>query len=290
MLDPLVSGDPAVLSELKELYRFRELLWILVLRDLKMRYKNSALGFAWSLINPAVQVAVISFVVKNFMKVDVPNLSAYIFCAFLPWSFFQLALLDTSHSLIVNERLMKKVYFPREIIPLSLVLSNLIHLLLAILVFLVYLVVLVRAPLLPRLALIPFLILIELFLITGLSLVISAVSVFYEDVKYLMTVLLQVLYFAVPVMYFVEQVRLSTPNSSSHGLLLEVYMLNPLVTIITAFRAWMLMPIYIPNLQTTTSAAVPINYLLFTAGISLAVAIAGYALFNRMKWSFVERP
>src|SRR6266849_7917097 len=172
-----------MLTELAELYRFRELLWILVLRDLKVRYKNSVLGFAWSLINPAVQVAVISFVVKNFMKVDVPNLSAYIFCAFLPWSFFQLALLDTSHSLIVNEQLMKKVYFPREIIPISLVLSNLIHLLLAILVFLVYLVVLVRAPVLPKLAFIPFLILIELLLITGLSLVISAISVFYEDVK-----------------------------------------------------------------------------------------------------------
>jgi ABC-type polysaccharide/polyol phosphate export permease len=286
-----------VLAELKELYRFRELLWILVLRDLKVRYKNSALGFAWSLINPAVQVAVISFVVKNFIKMDVPNLSAYIFCAFLPWSFFQLALLDTSHSLIVNERLMKKVYFPREIIPLSLVLSNLIHLLLAILVFLVYLVLLalvspnkVGAPLLPTLAWIPFLILIELLLITGLSLVISAVSMFYEDVKYLMTVLLQVLYFAVPVMYFVEQVKWSTPNRDSHGLLFKIYMLNPLVTIITQFRVWMLQPIYIPNLGIRTSSYVPMNYLLFTAALSLAVAIGGYSLFNRMKWSFVERP
>lgn len=279
-----------MLSELKELYRFRELLWILVLRDLKVRYKNSALGFAWSLINPAVQVAVMSFVVKNFMKMDVPNLSAYIFCAFLPWSFFQLALLDTSHSLITNERLMRKVYFPREIIPLSLVLSNLIHLLLAILVFLVYVVILIRAPLLPTLALIPFLIVVELLLITGLSLVISGVSVFYEDVKYLMTVVLQVLYFAVPVMYFVEQVQQSKPNIASHGLLLRVYMLNPLVTILTAFRAWMLQPIYIPSLQTTTSALVPWSDLLFTTAVSLAVAAAGYAVFNRMKWSFVERP
>ena len=287
-----------MLAELKELYRFRELLWILVLRDLKVRYKNSALGFAWSLINPAVQVAVISFVVKNFIKMDVPNLSAYIFCAFLPWSFFQLALLDTSHSLIVNERLMKKVYFPREIIPLSLVLSNLIHLLLAILVFLVYLLLWVQAPLLPTMALIPFLILIELLLITGLSLVISAVSVFYEDVKYLMTVLLQVLYFAVPVMYFVEHVKNSTPNRNSHGLLFEVYMLNPLVTILTALRTWMLEPLYLPlpSLDKThiivvrTSDHVPMSYLLFTTVVSLAVAIGGYALFNRMKWSFVERP
>jgi ABC-type polysaccharide/polyol phosphate export permease len=287
-----------VLSELRELYRFRELLWILVLRDLKLRYKNSALGFAWSLINPAVQVAVISFVVKYVMRVEVPNLSAYIFCAFLPWSFFQLALLDTSHSLIINERLMKKVYFPREIIPLSLVLSNLIHLLLAVLVFLVYLVLPVRQghgiPLLPTLARIPGLILIELLLITGIALVVSAVSVFYEDVKYFMTVVLQVLYFAVPVMYFVEQVQHSTANVDSHGLLFKLYMLNPLVTIITAFRVWMLQPIYIPDRLTglgyRTSSHVDVSYLLFTTAVSLAVATAGYALFNRMKWSFVERP
>jgi lipopolysaccharide transport system permease protein len=291
-----------VLAELAELYRFRELLWILVLRDLKVRYKNSALGFLWSLINPAVQVAVMSFVVKYFMKVEVPNLSAYIFCAFLPWSFFQLSLLDTSHSLIVNERLMKKVYFPREIIPLSLVFSNLIHLLLAILVFLVYLVVWIPlldpqshgAPLLATMVRIPFLIVIEFFLVTGIALVVSAVSVFYEDVKYLMTVLLQVLYFAVPVMYFVEQVKNSTPNHDSHGLLFKIYMLNPLVTILTSFRAWMLQSIYIPasahSIGIQTSTDVPIGYVAFTAAISLAVAVIGYALFNRMKWSFVERP
>jgi lipopolysaccharide transport system permease protein len=283
-----------VLAELAELYRFRELLWILVLRDLKVRYKNSALGFLWSLINPAVQVAVMSFVVKNFLHEEVPNLSAYIFCAFLPWSFFQLALLDTSHSLIVNERLMKKVYFPREIIPLSLVLSNLIHLLLAILVFLVYLVLYVQAPLLSKLVFIPGLILIEMLFITGIALVVSGVSVFYEDVKYLVTVLLQVLYFAVPVMYFVEQVKNSTANHDSHGLLFKLYMLNPLVTILTAFRFCMLQPTYIPpsahSIGIQASSAVPVSYLLVTTALSLFVAIAGYALFNRMKWSFVERP
>src|SRR5437588_11752998 len=101
-------------------------------------------------------------------------------------------------------------------------------------------------PLLPTMAWIPLLILLEFLLITGIALVVSAVSVFYEDVKYMMTVLLQVLYFAVPVMYFVEQVKNSTPDRNSHGLLFKLYMLNPLVTIITSFRAWMLQSIYIP--------------------------------------------
>jgi lipopolysaccharide transport system permease protein len=277
-----------VLSELKELYRFRELLWILVLRDLKVRYKNSALGFAWSLINPVIQVAVISVVVKYLMHENVPNLSAYIFCAFLPWSFFQLALMDTSHSLIVNERLMKKVYFPREIIPLSLVLSNLIHLLLAIVVFLVYLM-LIGAPLLSSLLWIPGLILIELLFIAGISLVVAGVSVFYEDVKYLVAALLQVLYFAVPVMYFAESVKSALQHHHAPAFVYSLYMLNPLVTIITAFRAWMLQPIYDPMAHVATSH-VPLDYLLSCAAISLVVAVTGYALFNRMKWSFVERP
>jgi lipopolysaccharide transport system permease protein len=278
-----------VLTELRELYRFRELLWILVLRDLKVRYKNSALGFAWSLINPVIQVAVISIVVKEFMRVNVPNLSAYIFCAVLPWSFFQLALLDASHSLIVNERLMKKVYFPREIIPLSLILSNLIHLLLAIVVFLAYLLLWVQAPLLPTLAYIPFLILIELLLITGIALVVAGVSVFYEDVKHLMVALLQVLYFAVPVIYFVEQAQKSD-LVKRNPMLFDLYMLNPLVTIITAFRTWMLQPIWLPTEGVRTSDHVPMDYLLFTVVVSFATAVIGYALFNRMKWSFVERP
>jgi lipopolysaccharide transport system permease protein len=288
-----------MLTELRELWRFRELLGILVVRDLKVRYKNSVLGFAWSLINPIIQVAVISFVVKQFMKVQVVNLSAYVFCAFLPWSFFQLALLDTSHSLIINERLMKKVYFPREIIPLSLIFSNLIHLLLAILVFMVYLVCPVRpglgAPLLPTMTLIPVLILIEFLFITGLALVVSGISVFYEDVKHLMVALLQVLYFAVPVMYFVEQVHNAQANRDSGGLLFRLYMLNPLVTIISSFRIWMLEPTYIPparvgDLGIRTAHHVDLRYLSYTALVSCLVALAGYSLFNRMKWSFVERP
>ena len=115
-----------------------------------------------------------------------------------------------------------------------------------------------------------------MLLITGIALVVSGVSVFYEDVKYLMTVLLQVLYFAVPVMYFVEQVKNSTANHNSHGLLFKLYMLNPLVTILTAFRFCMLQPTYIPpsahSIGIRASSDVPMSYLLFTTGALSSVA------------------
>jgi homopolymeric O-antigen transport system permease protein len=102
--------------------------------------------------------------------------------------------------------------------------------------------------------------------------------------------LLQVLYFAVPVMYFAEHVKFSKLNEHSHGLLFSLYMLNPLVTILTAFRAWMLQPTFLGDLKISTSGHMDARYLLFTTALSLAVALTGYALFNRMKWSFVERP
>jgi ABC-type polysaccharide/polyol phosphate export permease len=148
----------------------------------------------------------------------------------------------------------------------------------------------VGAPILPTLFWIPGLNLIEFLLITGIALVIAGVSVFYEDVKHLMVSLLQVLYFAVPVMYLTEMVRSAIRHHHASMLLFQLYMLNPLVTIITAFRAWMLQPPSAPELGFTTAYHVPLTYLLFTTVASIAIAAGGYSLFNRMKWSFVERP
>jgi ABC-2 type transport system permease protein len=107
-----------------------------------------------------------------------------------------------------------------------------------------------------------------------------------------MVALLQVLYFAVPVIYFAEQVRQPLLRMDPSGTLYHIYMLNPLVTIITAFRAWMLEPISVAtrDLSFSTSDTVNPGYLLFTIVASLIIAVSGYALFNRMKWSFVERP
>src|SRR4051812_47917366 len=208
-----------MLAELKELWRFRELLIILVKRDLYVRYKNTVFGFAWSLINPLLQVIVITVVLEYVMRIDVPNYSAYIFCAFLPWSFFQLALLDSSTSLLFHERLIRKVYFPREVIPLSLVISNLIHFALATLVFLVFMALLpfvwlrttgrFESALQPSLLLAPVVMGVEFLLVTGLAFFVSATNLFFEDVRYLLTVGLSILYYAVPVIYFPEFVAQS---------------------------------------------------------------------------------
>src|SRR3990172_686447 len=167
-----------MLSELRELVRYRDLLAQLVVRDLKVRYKNSILGFFWSLASPLVQVATITVVVKYVMQVEIPNYSAYLLVAFLPWMFLQMSLMDASQSVLAHHDLLKKVYFPREVLPLSMVIANLIHFLLALVVFFIYLLI-IHAPIVATWWLLPVLVVIELLLVTGLSLFVSCMNVFY---------------------------------------------------------------------------------------------------------------
>ena len=298
----LATAPPTSLSEhLRELWRYRELLVILVQRDLKVRYKNSVLGFGWSLANPLLQVLVITFVLKFFMRVRVENYSASIFCAFLPWSFFQLSLMDAANSLVFHQSLVRRVYFPREILPLACVLSNLIHLGLALGVFLVYLALLpaVGAALTgrflwtiqPTVIFAPLVIAILVVLTAGLALAVAALNLFYEDVRYLLQVGLNILYYLVPVLYFPEVVERA---AGAQRWLYTLYMLNPLSPILSMFRKCVLPPTLVGvgegELFTRGVTGADLAYLGVAAVLSLVMAAAIYRVFNVQKWRFAERP
>lgn len=285
-----------MLNELRELYRYRELLWTLVLRELRVRYKNSYLGFFWSLIVPLVTVAVLTIVFKRVMGMVIPNYSAYVLAAFLPWMYFQTALLDSSQSVLAQIQLVKKVYFPREVLPLAAVLANLIHFVLALLVFFVYLLGYVRAPLMPSVALLPVLVFFQTLLIAGLSLVISCLNVFYEDTKYIVSIGLQLMFYLVPVIYFSEQVyhaQLASPELQ-HWIYL-VYHLNPIAMLMTAYRKILLPPITVQQvgaMQKQTFVSLPMDWGLLAVAciVSLVIFVLGYAFFNKRKWDFAEQP
>ncbi|GIV15042.1 MAG: transport permease protein [Armatimonadota bacterium] len=285
-----------MLEELRELYRYRELLWTLVLRELRVRYKNSYLGFFWSLIVPLVTVAVLTVVFKRVMGMVIPNYSAYVLAAFLPWMYFQTALLDSSQSVLAQIQLVKKVYFPREVLPLAAVLANLIHFVLALLVFFVYLLGYVRAPLMPGVVLLPVLVFFQTLLIAGLSLIISCLNVFYEDTKYIVSIGLQLMFYLVPVIYFSEQVyhaQLASPELQ-HWIYL-VYHLNPIAMLMTAYRKILLPPITVQQIgavQKQTFVSLPMDWgLLVVACVaSVVIFVLGYAFFNRRKWDFAEQP
>src|SRR5579859_7432686 len=114
-------------DELAELWRHKHLLRMLVARELKIRYKNSALGFAWSIVPPLLQVIVFSYLFKGILGVTAHNFSAYLLCGIIAWQFFSSATLDASQSLLVNITIIRKIYLPREAIPLANVISNFVH-------------------------------------------------------------------------------------------------------------------------------------------------------------------
>ncbi|MBS1709522.1 MAG: ABC transporter permease [Armatimonadetes bacterium] len=289
-------------DDLKELWRFRELLGAMVERELRIRYKNSVLGILWSLLNPLVTVAVMNFVLKNVMQNDTQSFSAYILAAYLPFMFFQLAVLDSSQSVLAALPVVKKVYFPREILPLASVISNGVHFLIALVVYFVFIFVVWAStgfgtpPVTYKLWFLPVLLLIHFSLATGLSLFFSALNVFYEDVKYALTIVLYLAFFLTPVMYFAETVYYATRKYGAMAdLLYTVFMSNPVATICTAYRKVLVAPGKIQVLINGHAEQIqprPLDWTLFglAAVLSFVVLIGGYAFFNRMKWKFVERP
>lgn len=286
-----------MLKELKELWRFRELLFSLVERELRIRYKNSFFGFFWSLINPLVTVLVMTVVFKYIMNNGTPNFSAYILAAYIPFMFFQLAILDSAQSVLGALPVVRKVYFPREILPLASIISNLIHFLLAILVFVVYLaVVWALYPSVPpftiNLLFLPVLIIIQTALAVGCGFIISALNTFYEDVKYIVSVALYLMFFLCPIMYFAENVRYANSLQGKYGdLIYFIYNLNPLAFLATAYRKVMVAPQPI-DVNGTMHPPLPFDWTLFSICtiVSFGTLVGGYALFNRVKWKFVERP
>lgn len=281
-----------MLDNLRELWRFRELLWQLVRRDLKVRYKNSKLGFFWSIAPPLMQVACITFVFKYAgFATHFRSYSAYVLVAIIPWTFFQSAILDASQSILLMYGVIKKVYLPREVVPLSSILANFIHFLLSWCVFFAYLYLYVRAPVLPSVVWFPYLVLVQLALVMGLGLLVSCLNVFYEDVKYIASVLLNLLFFLLPIMYVVEQVYyrgvFAEPGKSW---LRVLYMYNPMSALITGYRKALLEPPSPSAIGGHPPLPLdPVN-LLVTGAVSLAILAACYAYFNSRKWQFVERP
>ena len=283
-----------MIEELKELLAYKDLIRQLVIRDLKVRYKNSALGFLWSLANPLIQVATIWLVVKFVLRLEMPNYSAYLLVGYLPWIYFQMALLDSSQVVLGHRDLLKKVYFPREVLPISVVIANLVHFLLALVVLFAYLLFywlfLHGAPIMLSVLWLPILVFLETLLITGLAFFISCLNVFYEDTKYLLSALLSVMFYLTPIMYVAELVYVRIPEAH-RGLLYHIYLLNPLNMLTDAYRKTLLPPFTAQAMRGMKISSLPLDYTMLgvAAVVCALVALAGYAFFNSRKWIFAER-
>ncbi|HEY7120703.1 MAG TPA: ABC transporter permease [Tepidisphaeraceae bacterium] len=270
---------------LSELVKYRGLLGMLAWRDIRVRYKQSLLGVAWAFLMPLIQTAVLVlvFAYSGAISIDDTKLGGmpyvlFVIAGIIPWTLFNATIASSMEVLTRNSRLVTKIYFPREVFPLANVLGALVDFGIAMTVFIpIYVFYVFKSPVAPFvqphpsgwLLLLPFVLVIEVMFIAGLSMVLSMANLFFRDVKYVMTFVLQLWFFATNVMY---PIRFEN-RPKLHWL---TY-LNPMIPILDAYRdSWMGRGLSNPN------------GLFVAAIISTLVFFVGWRVFHKAAFKFAE--
>jgi ABC-2 type transport system permease protein len=293
------------MGELAEVWRYREVLWNLVRRNLKVRYKNSMLGFLWSILNPLMQIGVWWFLFKIILGNEEPNFMARLICGFIPWFFFSQTVMDGTGCVTQEMALVKKAYFPRAVLPLAGLFSNLIHLGFAFVVLMGLFAAWKVDINIHYLWVIPYTLLIALFAY-GLSAMVAAWSVFYADVKFIVGNLLGLWFFLTPVVYSLGGLldgRVTVTNWLTSvldrwlPLIKKLYLLDPMAIGIVGYRSALLHgggnPIMRPDdlaRQVELQAQYPFaHYVVGATVVAVACAVLGHLIFRQMSDSFAER-
>jgi len=255
--------------KLKDLWDYRELLYFLVWRDIKVRYKQTALGVLWAIIQPVMTMVVFSIFFGNLAKLSSDGIPypIFSFAALVPWTLFSNGLAQATNSLVASSNLIKKVYFPRLIIPIATVLAGVIDFLLAFGVLLILMLYYGITPTIHTLWL-PVLLVLTVVVSLAVSLWLSALNVQYRDIKYVIPFLTQIWLFATPIAY--SSTLLTEPWRTLYGL-------NPMVGVVEGFR-WAL-------LGTNTQ---PGMMALVSAVAAILLLLSGAFYFRRMEKTFAD--
>ena len=251
----------------KELYHYRELLKTNVKKDIRGKYKGSFLGILWSFINPLLQVLVYALVFPYIMKVETENYLIFLICGIIPWTWFITSISQGTTSITNNANLIKKVYFPREILPISVVTSGLVNFLISCLIILIF-VIFGGLGITWHLVFLPFIIIVQYLFTLALIFVLSAVNVYVKDVEYIVAFIINMLFYATPILYTTEMFS---------GPILWLFRLNPLAHLINAYRDVFYVH-HIPNL-------INLSILL---GVSILLVVICYIIFKKLEKGFAE--
>ncbi len=250
----------------REAARYHELIWALAIKELRVRYKRSMLGFFWALLNPLLTMIVLTVVFSRIMRFNIDHYSIFLISALLPWTFFSQALAYSADAIVGNGELLKKVYVPKTVFPLAAVLANIINFLLA-LIPLALLLVVLRFPFHWTWVYLPVPLLGLMLFTLGFGLFFAAANVFFRDLGHILQIILQAWFYLSPVIYSVDFIPARYR---------PLFHLNPIVYMLNGFR----MAIYYGQLPTLRSAALSV-------GIGLAALWIGYAFFRRVQEALV---
>ncbi len=245
----------------------RDLLRELVVRDMKLRYKRSILGIAWSLLNPLAQLLVFHFIFSLVLPLNIPNYSAFLFSGILVWTWFQTSLFTATGAIVDNPDLIRRPGFPMAILPVVTVMTHLIHFLLALPILLLFLL-LSGTQFTSAILTLPLVIVLQFLLTLSLAYLVAAIHVTFRDTQYLLGIFLLLGFYLSPIFY---------ETSLIPGRYQLFYRLNPMVGLVDAYRA-ILMRGELPN-------HLP---LLALGGLAVGVLWFGYKVFMRSSYRFVE--
>lgn len=252
----------------KELYNYRELLKTNVKKEIRGKYKASFLGVLWSFINPLLMVLVYAIVFPYIMRVQTENYLIFLICGVIPWNWFTNVISQGTTCITNNANLIKKVYFPRTILPISTVTAGLINFLISCIIIVIF-VLLGGCGLSWHIVFLPLIALVQYLISLAMIFVLSAINVYVRDVEYMVIFIMNMLFYATPILY--------SSSMFDKGWFIWVFRFNPFAHLINAYRDIFYVH-EIPNV---------VN-LLILLGVSIIALIIGYMIFKKLEKRFAE--
>lgn len=251
----------------KELYNYRELLKTSIQKEIRGKYKKSFLGIFWSFLNPLLQLAVYAFIFPMILKNEQDNYIMFLFVALIPWTFFTTAVNQGTDVVVQNGNIVKKVYFPRTILPISVVTSAAINFMISTIIVIIF-AIFTGLGISKYILFYPIILLIQYLVTLGIVLMLSSITVYLRDLQHIIGVVIQVLFYATPIVYAPS----SIPQQFSF-----ILTLNPMSHVINAYRDIFYYQ-QMPNLQS----------LLIVLLVGVVLCVLGYMIFTKLEKRFAE--
>ncbi len=252
----------------KNLYNYRELLKTNVKKEIRGKYKNSFLGVLWSFLNPLLQIAVYAIVFPLILRNTQENYVIFLCCGLIPWTFFATAISRSSFTLVENGNILKKVYFPREILPISVVTSETVNFLISTIIIIGF-VIFGGLGITKYILFYPILLIAQYLLILAIAFVVSSITVYIRDLQHLIGVALQLLFYAAPIVYSPETIPVEFK---------WILDFNPMTYVINGYR-----DIFYNQTEPDVSA------LMILIAVALVLCVIGYIIFNKLQKGFAEQ-
>jgi ABC-2 type transport system permease protein len=267
VFDLILTSEVIGMTTLRELYEYREMLFSMVKKDLRTRYRGSFLGFLWTFVNPLLQLVVYSIVFSTIMRMNIYNFAMFLFVALLPWIFFSTSITQSTTIVMANSNLVKKIYFPRIILPISVALTGFINMLFGFIIVFIALFIF-KIHLSYSIVLLPIVMINELAFVIGLNVIFSALNVFFRDLEHILGIVTMAWFYLTPIVFPINLV----PERY-----FKLFFLNPMTSIILPYRDILYYGLW-PSKKS----------LLLVFLMSICFDVFAFILFDRLQRRFAE--